>query len=68
MPEEKRQKLKEYHKEYQENIEKPKTLSIIINKIVHVLFLGNYYLLSILDSVSSLELLSDSLFSKSSSI
>ena len=38
MPEEKRQTLKEYQK----NIEKQKSLSIITNKIVYVLFLANY--------------------------
>ena len=68
MPEEKRQKLKEYQKNTKKNIEKQKSLSIIMNKIVYVLFLANYSSLSISDSVSSLELLSDSLFSKSSSI
>ena len=68
MPEEKRQKLKEYQKNIKKNIEKQKCLSIIMNKIVYVLFLANYSSLSISDSVSSLEFLSDSLFSKSSSI
>ena len=56
MPEEKRQKLKEY--------QQAKSLSIIMNKIVHVLFLANYSSLSISDSES----LSNSLFSKSSLI
>ena len=66
MPEEKRQKLKEYQKNTKKNIEKQK--SIILNEIVHVLFLANYSSLSISDSVSSSELLSCSLFSKSSSV
>ena len=64
MSEEKKQKLKKYQK----NIENQKSLSIIMNKIVHILFFSNYSSLSISDSVSSSELLSDSLFSKSSSI
>ena len=64
MPEEKRQKLKEYQK----NIERQKSLSIIMNKIVDVLFLANYSSLSISNLVSLLESLSDSLFSKSSFI
>ena len=65
MPEEKRQKLKEYQKNTKKNIEKQKSLSIIMNKIVYVLFLANYSSLSISDFVSLLESLSDSLFSKS---
>ena len=67
MSEEKKQQLKEYQKK-KKKIEKQKSLSIIMIKIVYILFISNYSSLSISDSVSLLESLSDSLFSKSSLI
>ena len=60
--------LSEEDRKYQKNIEEQKSLSIIMNKIVYVLFLANYSSLSISDTVSLLKSLSDSLFPKSSII
>ena len=60
MSEEKKQKLKEYQKKYQEK----KSLNIIMNEML----LTNYSPLSISNSVSLLESLTDSLLSKSSLI
>ena len=65
MPEEKKTKIKRITKKIIRNIRKQKKVSsIIINNASRMY----YFSLSISDLVSSLELPSDSLFSKSSSI
>ena len=43
MPEEKKQKLKEYRKEYQQKYREDKKPKLIINKIVYVLFFSKLF-------------------------